>query len=174
MYLQFLDSENFNQYDFMPVKIRLADGSTRTSLHELNVGELNALGVYKYLDETPEYSSFTHHKSGNITFDHENRTFISDVVPYENDVIKRQLVDTIQRYLDNEAKIHYYDGILSLCSYATSINPKFGPEGQAGVIWRDACWSKGYEILNECESGIRPIPTPDELLSEMPSMAWPE
>ena len=83
------------------------------------------------------------------------------------------LINAIQSYLDTEAQAHFYDGILSLCSYATSTNPKFGPEGQAGVVWRDACWTTGYAIMAEVESQTRPIPTIDGLLAEMPTMEWP-
>jgi hypothetical protein len=87
--------------------------------------------------------------------------------------IKQSLINAIQSYLDKEAQAHFYDGILSLCSYATSTNLKFGPEGQAGVVWRDDCWSVGYAVLAECEAGTRAIPTVDELLAEMPVMVWP-
>ena len=87
--------------------------------------------------------------------------------------IKQQLINAIQSYLDAEAQAHFYDGILSLCSYATSVNPKFGPEGQAGVVWRDACWATGYAIMAEVEAQIRSIPTIEELLAEMPAMVWP-
>lgn len=87
--------------------------------------------------------------------------------------IKQSLINAIQSYLDKEAQAHFYDGILSLCSYATSTNLKFGPEGQAGVVWRDDCWSVGYAVLAECEAGTRAIPTVDELLAEMPAMVWP-
>lgn len=93
--------------------------------------------------------------------------------PTSKSEIKKRLVDAIQSYLDTEAKAHFYDGILSLCSYATSTNPKFGPEGQAGVIWRDACWLKGIAIMAEVESQTRSIPTIEELLAEMPAMVWP-
>jgi hypothetical protein len=173
MYLQFIDLENFNQYDSLPVKIRLADGSTRTSLFEYTSDQLAGLGLYHYTEATHEYNSFTHHTTSNCTFNHESRTFVREIVPYDESTIKQQLINAIQVYLDNEAKAHYYDGILSLCSYATSINPKFGPEGQAGVVWRDACWSVGYAVLAECEAGTRTIPTVDELLAEMPVMVWP-
>lgn len=94
--------------------------------------------------------------------------------PPSQEQIKQALVNAIQDYLDAEARMHSYDGILSLCSYATSENPKFGPEGKAGVIWRDACWAKGYETLAACEAGTMAIPTVDELLSQMPKMIWPE
>jgi hypothetical protein len=83
------------------------------------------------------------------------------------------MVNVIQNYLDTEAKEHYYDGILSLCSYATSTNPKFGPEGRAGVIWRDACWTTGYAIMAEVKAQTRAVPTIEELLAEMPLMVWP-
>jgi hypothetical protein len=95
------------------------------------------------------------------------------VDPPSQEQIKQSLINAIQSYLDKEAQAHFYDGILSLCSYATSINTKFGPEGQAGVIWRDACWSVGYAVLADCEAGTRTIPTVEELMAEMPVMVWP-
>ena len=95
------------------------------------------------------------------------------VDPPSQEQIKQSLINAIQSYLDKEAQAHFYDGILSLCSYATSTNQKFGPEGQAGVVWRDACWSVGYAVLAECEAGTRTIPTVEELISEMPVMVWP-
>lgn len=78
----------------------------------------------------------------------------------------------IQRYLDTKSKEREYDGILSLCTYAASTNPKFAAEGRAGVLWRDACWAKGYEIMGAVLNGLRPIPTVDELLAEMPEFVW--
>lgn len=173
MYLQFIN-DSFIQYEELPQRIRLADGSTRTSLHELSIQDLEGLGVYRYEDTTPAFDSYTHQRTGEAIFNHEDRTFEYAISPIDPNILKTTLISTVQRYLDSEAQSHYYDGILSLCSYATSENIKFGAEGRAAVIWRDACWDKGYEILNACEAGTMEIPTPDELISEMPSMVWPE
>lgn len=84
------------------------------------------------------------------------------------------MCQAIQDHLDTKPKERLYDGILSLCTYATSTNPKFAAEGQAGVEWRDACWAKGYEIVAEVQAGTREIPTVDELLAELPVFVWPD
>jgi hypothetical protein len=86
--------------------------------------------------------------------------------------LKEQVVTTIQTLLDNTARSRGYDDIVSLCTYANSTIPKFKAEGQAGVDWRDACWAKCYQIMSEVQGGTRSIPTPEEILSELPNIIW--
>jgi len=92
-------------------------------------------------------------------------------VPTQAEVIARY-TQQVQSYLDTTAQERGYDGILSLCTYATSSNDKFKLEGQAGVIWRDAVWTKCYEILAEVQAGTREVPT--DIISELPVMNWGE
>ena len=93
--------------------------------------------------------------------------------PDEGEIIKT-MQDAIQAHMDSKARERNYDGILSLCTYATSTNPRFAAEGQAGVNWRDVCWAKGYEIMAEVQAGTREIPTVEELLAELPVFRWPD
>jgi len=83
------------------------------------------------------------------------------------------LTDAMQSHLDRTAQERGYDGILSLCSYATSTNARFGPEGQAGVTFRDAVWAYGYQIIAEVQAGTRPVPSTAELVVALPSIVWP-
>jgi len=85
---------------------------------------------------------------------------------------RTRLTSLIQSTLDEKAKERNYDSMLSLCTYATSLNDKFSSEGQAGVKWRDEVWAKGYVILADVESGQRTIPSDDELISELPLFTW--
>ena len=96
------------------------------------------------------------------------------IVPWAHEEVQAHLVGVIQQHLDETAQARAYDGILSLCTYATSPSPRFSAEGQAGVEWRDACWMAGYQILAECYAGAREIPTPEELVGLLPPMVWPE
>lgn len=84
------------------------------------------------------------------------------------------VVREVQMRLDAWARTRGYDGVLSACTYASSGVPKFAAEGQAAVDTRDASWAKCYEIMADVEAGTRPVPTLEEILSEMPALVWPE
>jgi hypothetical protein len=80
----------------------------------------------------------------------------------------------VQAMLDAKAREREYDGILSATTYATSTLPRFQAEGQACVAWRDAVWSKCYELMEQVDTGALAQPTVDELLAMLPAMEWPE
>lgn len=94
------------------------------------------------------------------------------IPPTEQEIIAG-LVDAVQKHLDATARTRNYDGILSLCTYATSNDAIFAAEGQAGVVWRDACWRYSYQVMADIKAALRTIPTPDELVAELPEMVWP-
>ena len=89
----------------------------------------------------------------------------------EQERIKNELTAAVQAHLDAKAKEKNYDDILSLCTYATSTDPVFSAEGQAGVEWRDAVWAKCYQVLGDVLAGTRPVPTKEELITELPAFA---
>jgi hypothetical protein len=80
----------------------------------------------------------------------------------------------VQRRLDDFARTHNYDGILSACTYATSAIPKFALEGQYAVQARDETWATCYRIMGEVLQGIRPMPSLEAVINELPELKWPE
>jgi hypothetical protein len=102
----------------------------------------------------------------------DGESFSAPVKPDE--VIQQEIIEQTQQRLDDFAKTREYDGILSLCTYATSTVPKFLAEGQYGVESRDATWAKLYEILDEVLAGTRPMPSGyTDIEPELPVLAWP-
>ncbi|MDR2188761.1 MAG: hypothetical protein LBE62_12065 [Azonexus sp.] len=87
--------------------------------------------------------------------------------------LQKQFTDLMQGHLDSTAQQRGYDGILSLCSYYGSQNPQFNAEAIAGLAFRDAVWVYGNQVLADVLAEQREIPTPDELMSEVPQINWP-
>ena len=103
-----------------------------------------------------------------------DEAYASFVAAASKDRLLKDVVEQTQARLDDFAKTRNYDGILSLCTYATSTVPKFQTEGQYGVTARDATWAKLYEILAEVEAGARPMPTGfQDIEPELPILEWP-
>ena len=88
--------------------------------------------------------------------------------------LQSEIVSAAQQRLDDFARTRNYDGILSLCTYATSTVPKFQTEGKYGVTARDATWATLYEMLAEVEAGTRPVPSGyADIEPDLPALAWP-
>ena len=84
--------------------------------------------------------------------------------------IQQNFTNLIQNFLDSKAQELNYDSCLSVCSYVDTGVAKFDAEGKAFRSWRSAVWAKGYEILEQVQSGERGIPTEEELFDELPEL----
>jgi hypothetical protein len=83
--------------------------------------------------------------------------------------------NAVQRRLDEFARSHYYDSILSACTYATSSVPRFKADGQCAVNLRDATWSALYQLMADVRSGAKPMPsTFAEVEAVLPALSWQE
>lgn len=147
----------------------------------ISANTLAQFGVYEVYEEpVPSYDQDTHKPGVSyITKSGGKWIWRTPVVKLTAEDIQSRVqaqvevyTNAIQMMLDDEAKSRGYDGILSLCSYATSSNPKFQAEGQAGVEWRDGVWAGAYAALEEWKSGGQK-PTLEDLLASLPKMAWP-
>lgn len=91
--------------------------------------------------------------------------------PSVDDKIKT-IVYKIQSRLDDFAQTRNYDSCLSCCTYATSTVEKFSNEAQTMINLRDATWSSAYDILNKYQAGEIEEPSFDDVISELPVLAW--
>jgi len=98
---------------------------------------------------------------------------IAVIPPPTTAEIIAQLTLAVQGHLDTTARQRGYDSVLSATTYATSGSAKFKAEGQACVAWRDGVWAKCYAIMADVTGGLRSVPTPQMLISELPAIVWP-
>lgn len=85
----------------------------------------------------------------------------------------KPFIDAVDAHLDAGARAHGYDGIVSACSYAAAPN-HFQAESVAFLQWRSACWVHCHAVLAQVQAQARPVPTPAELVAELPAYAPPE
>ena len=83
------------------------------------------------------------------------------------------ITEAVKQHLDTVAGERQYDGIVSLIGYLNSPVAQWAAEASAGNIWRSNVWLKVYEIQQQVQSGQRPIPTPSEVIAELPVIQWP-
>lgn len=83
------------------------------------------------------------------------------------------ITEAVKQHLDTVAGERQYDGIVSLIGYLNSPVAQWAAEAAAGNVWRSAVWVKVYEIQQQVQSGRRPIPTPIEVVAELPVIQWP-
>jgi len=94
-----------------------------------------------------------------------NLPIIDNTIP----VTEQDVITVVQNLLDTTAQSKRYDNMLSLSTYVNSTVPKFKAEAEAGIAWRDICWSTCYDILL---SGIE-ITSVEDVLIQLPPIVWP-
>jgi hypothetical protein len=87
--------------------------------------------------------------------------------------IQAAVVAAVQKRLNDFARTRNYDNILSACSYIASTVPQFAAEAAYCVEARDATWATLYAGLADVQAGLRPMPTLEEVLLELPVLVWP-
>lgn len=80
----------------------------------------------------------------------------------------------IQKHMDDAARATGYDDIKTAVTYADEPSvPKFQNEGRAFRSWRSQCWSYGYQEMDKVLGGTRPMPTVEQMISELPALVLP-
>ena len=96
-----------------------------------------------------------------------------DLVPSEKQLIEK-FRSIIQGHLDEAAVQVGYDDIKTAVTYADEPSvPKFEAEGKALRAWRSIVWAYGYEQIAAVQSGERGLPTPEQLIAELPPLVMP-
>lgn len=88
----------------------------------------------------------------------------------ENNILFNSTDDCIkyvEQLMDFKAKEYGYDNILSACSYKDTSNEKFAKEGKAFSLWRDAIWSKTFELIDEIKNGTKKF---EDFISNLPKL----
>lgn len=83
------------------------------------------------------------------------------------------IVEAVKQHFDQVANEKQYDNLLTIDTYKGSSVPQWAAEHAAYFAWRDQCWLILYQILADVQAGLRPIPTPDQVISELPVIQWP-
>lgn len=136
-------------------------------------------GLFPITGNEPIYDATTHRCTGpayQLDGGEIKRIYTVEEIPLEEMAARvvAEITEKTQARLDAFARTRNYDGILSLCTYATSTVPKFAAEGQCGVNSRDATWATLYSILAEVEAGTRPVPSGyADVEQDLPALAWP-
>ena len=83
--------------------------------------------------------------------------------------VAQRMSDGLQAWMDAKAKAYGYEDIARCCTYFNSSIPDFKREAIAAVAWRDAVWVTAGELQYMVMHGLRALPTPEELIAEMPN-----
>lgn len=80
----------------------------------------------------------------------------------------------IDRHVNATAHARGYDGAVSLVSYRfDEAQPAWAAEAEAFFAWRSQVWAYAVAQLASVLARERAQPSADELLAELPPIAWP-
>lgn len=84
-----------------------------------------------------------------------------------------RLADAVQARLNTEAQRVGYDDIVSAISYRNDANVAWAAEASALFTWRSSTWLAYFAIEADVKNNIRPMPTTEQMLLELPASPLP-
>ncbi|MDR7147140.1 hypothetical protein [Rhizobium sp. BE258] len=81
--------------------------------------------------------------------------------------------NAIQALVDGTARDKQFNDGVTMASYVASTNEAWAAQAQAFVAWRDNVWQYAYSELAKVQGGVRPQPSVEAFLLELPEIAWP-
>lgn len=83
-----------------------------------------------------------------------------------------QLAINIDFFMTSVANERYYSSPESCVSYTNSSVLQWKNEANVYNAWRDSCWLIINPIIDELQPSD-PVPTVDEIVSQLPTIVWP-
>ena len=87
--------------------------------------------------------------------------------PFTPEQEMKKISISIQNHLDTKAQSLRYDNINAIGKYVGYVND-FQAEAEALGAWASSCWKVAGQIEADVQSGVRVMPTVDEVLAELP------
>jgi hypothetical protein len=92
-------------------------------------------------------------------------------VPMNSSEIAKVFTSAMEEYYDFFAQQRNYDNRIT-CALRAGYTGPFQAEGTAFAIWMDTCNAYAYAEMNKVLTNQRPMPTVEELISELPQLVW--
>lgn len=113
----------------------------------------------------------------NVALSNEERQAICDEwnaaeASLKNDRLAA-LASAVQTHLDAEARRVGYDDIVSAISYCNDANAAWATESSALFSWRSSTWLAYFAIEADVKNNVRPMPTAEQVLAELPASPLP-
>jgi len=94
--------------------------------------------------------------------------------PLTEEEMRTRFTAAIDQYMNDFAKTREYDSMASAASYCDDEDPQFQMEGKYCKDMRSKIYRLSANIRDAVKAGKRPMPTPDEVVAELPVLVWPE
>lgn len=116
-----------------------------------------------------DYSDETYYRTEQDTAPYVIYTRKSDEVIQQ--LMLSKFISAMESYYDEVAKVKRYDSRFT-CTLRAGYPGPFQAEGIAFATWMDNCNAYGYIEMEKVLTSVRPMPTVEELLSELPEPPW--
>ena len=104
---------------------------------------------------------------------HPHEEFTTDIEMFDlhkRENTLKQIKSAVQEELDGRAKAQGYDNIINATVRAGITGSRNQAEGMKFGMWMDDVWDYYHNELEKVDQGLRPEPTVEEFLAELPEL----